>query len=416
MNIRKITLTLCLVISSIVMCGATSISEVVRQFSKNQIDVDSLFNYMKDDSHAGEVYWWALHNSEKNDPMANFILGSCYFVGIGTSIDDMKAKSYFEKAINQGVDEALVELGRMYAFGWGVEKNLTKGTQLFRQAANKNNSRGIYYLGWTYSDKKDYQKAYPLIKKAADAGYSTALVDLGWMYEYGRGVESDQTKAFELYLKAAKKGHSVGLCNVGICYEYGKGVGMDQNKAFEYYLASAKKKNPRGAYKTGYFYQYNNPPGGSSCEKAAKWYKVAAKDNYAPAVIELALLMYDGLGVAQDRTKAIVMLESVDENNIGSWGACKIADYYMTSAPVKALKWAQIAYDKANDAVSAAESCKLLGMIYLKGGKDVYNYDLAVKYLREGAELDQPDCVEMLQSLGKSSAKPVQTISAGVRR
>lgn len=416
MYIRKIYITICLVFGSIAMHGATSISEVAHQFLMNKIDVDSLFNYLTDDSHVGEGYSWAINNSEKNDPMANFILGRCYLGGIGTKEDMPKAKGYFEKAINLGVDEALVDLGRMYVFGWGVEKNKVKGIQLLNQAANKNRPRGIYNLGRIHMDNKDYQKAYPLIKKAADAGYSVACVDLGWLYENGQGVERDLTKAFEYYLKGVKKGNSIGLCNVGIFYEYGKGVGMDQEKAFAYYFASAEKKNPRGAYKVGYFYQYKDTPEGNSYWKAAKWYKIAAQDNFKPAIVELAVLMYDGTGVKQNRAKAIEMLESVGENNIGPWSACKIADYYMELDPVTALKWAKFAYDKADDYVCTVESCKLLGTLYLKGGESVYDYDLAVKYLRIGAELDQPDCIRLLQSLGEPIVTSVPTISPSVRK
>lgn len=104
-----------------------------------------------------------------------------------------------------------------------------------------------------------------------------------------------------------------------------------------------------------------------------------------------------------------------NKNNVTPDQACEIAESLIKTDPVKALEWAKFAYDNADDWISAIESAKLLGIIYLKGGKEVYDYDLAIKYLREGAENDQPECIELMKALGEPYEEAIQTVSPAIR-
>ena len=400
MNTGKLCAILLIAFCSLAARGVTTIEDVARQFCRNQIDVDSLFNYINN-GHGGEAYWWALHNSEKNDPMAYYILGRCYLSGIGTTEDMSKAVPLFEKAINHGVDEALVDLGKMYINGWGVEKNSTKGIQYLKKASERKLGRGYDVLGLLYLDKQDYPKAYQLFNLAAAANYSGGYLDMGFMYENGFGVEQNDAKALELYRIAADKGNRIALCNVGLFYEHGKAVDMNHETALKYYMASAEKGDARGSYKVGYIHQWGDIPVEVSYEEAAKWYKLAVEKEYLPAKVAYALLLFDGLGVSEDKTQAIEILESVGMENVSPFHACRISEYFTEINSVKALKWAKFAHDNADEYYTLATTAKLLGMIYLKGGKELYDYQLAVKYLKEAAELGEPDCVALMKSLGE---------------
>lgn len=383
---------------------AVSISDIAREFQNKEIDVDSLFNYIEGKNHSGEVYWWALHNSEKNDSFASYILGRCYLDGIGTDKDEAKALDLFERAASQGVSEALADLGLIYINGLGVEKDIAKAVQYLEQASNKNIARATDYLGWTYMNKKDYSRAYDLYKRAADAGYSGALNHLGHLYEKGYGVDRDLTKAFEYYMEAAKKGNKYGLYNVGRMYEYGLGVNQNYEKSFDYYLASAERGNEYSQYKVGYFYQYGYVKNEVSFNQIANWYELSASRGYIPARVELAFLYLDGNGVPENKTKAIEIIESTDTDYIGALGAYRVAQYYNeTGNPSKVLYWAKLAYDitDLDDEVVHPDACALLGITYLKGGKEVYDYPSAIKYLREAAESGRVDCERLLESLGE---------------
>ena len=414
MKARFYLMILLVAFSNISTWAATSIEEVSRHFAKNEIDYDSLHNYIYDNNHAGEVYWWALHNSQAGDAMANYILGRCYLSGIGTSQNEQKAIPLFEKAISDGIDEGLVDLGKIYLNGWGVDKDYAKAIKYLKQSSDKGNPRGKVCLGITYFDKQEYDKAISLYKAASEAGYSGGYLGMGYMHEMGYGVERDLTKALDYYLKASQKGDDTAMCNIGLMYENGIGVDMDHKMASKYYQASAAKGNERGEYKVGNMYRYGDFTEEVSYEKAATWYRKSADKNYTPAKVELAFMMFEGLGMPENKPQAVAMLESVDKKYIASLGASQIAEYYFTSNPVKAIEWAKHAYDTADEYFSTVESAKLLGLIYLKGGKEVYDYNLAVKYLREGAELDQPERVSLMQALGDSSEEPIEGISPGI--
>jgi TPR repeat protein len=67
---------------------------------------------------------------------------------------------------------------------------------------------GILYMYGTGAER-DYAKSREWSAKAADKGDTTAMLELGVLYEYGRGVAKDYAKAREWYEKAASKGHWV---------------------------------------------------------------------------------------------------------------------------------------------------------------------------------------------------------------
>jgi len=78
-------------------------------------------------------------------------------------------------AAKSGHAEAQSELGSMYRFGEGVQK--------------------------------DYDKAFKLYSKAAEQGHTFALYYLGLMYALGQGVQQDISIATALVMRAAEQGH-----------------------------------------------------------------------------------------------------------------------------------------------------------------------------------------------------------------
>jgi TPR repeat protein len=62
----------------------------------------------------------------------------------------------------------------------------------------------LYANGWGVA--QDYAKARELYEKAAGQGSTNAMFNLGTLYDYGRGVAQDYAKAREWYQNAADKG------------------------------------------------------------------------------------------------------------------------------------------------------------------------------------------------------------------
>ena len=85
-----------------------------------------------------------------------------------------KAFESFKKACDGGNMRACFNLGAMYEYGNGVEKNEQKAAELLKKACDGGNMRGCYNLGLMYADgdgvETDFSKAAELLKKACDGG------------------------------------------------------------------------------------------------------------------------------------------------------------------------------------------------------------------------------------------------------
>ena len=119
-----------------------------------------------------------------------------------------KAAELFKKVCDGGEMRACFNLGAMYEYGNGVEKNEQKAAELYKKACDGGEMFGCGTLGAMYADgdgvEKNEQKAAELYKKACDGGKMLGCGGLGAMYEYGNGVEKNEQKAAELYKKACE--------------------------------------------------------------------------------------------------------------------------------------------------------------------------------------------------------------------
>lgn len=87
-------------------------------------------------------------------------------------------------------------------------KEYDKAFESFKKACDGGNMRACFNLGAMYEYgngvEKNEQKAAELYKKACDGREMLGCGTLGAMYEYGIGVEKNEQKAAELYKKACE--------------------------------------------------------------------------------------------------------------------------------------------------------------------------------------------------------------------
>lgn len=91
------------------------------------------------------------------------------------------AFSLYEKAAIQKNPQALFNLGNLYRYGRGCEKNISKAISSFEEAAFNEYHEAPFALGKLYADLKEYDKASEWFLKAAVKGDSRAqycLADL----------------------------------------------------------------------------------------------------------------------------------------------------------------------------------------------------------------------------------------------
>ena len=169
-------------------------------------------------------------------PIALIELGDMHRDGIGVNENLDKAVEYYNEAAELGSSDALVRLADIFNHGKEHEEEAFK---LYKQAAELGNSYGfhglgrMYYFGWYV--EKNYSEAFELFDKAVelDGTNCKALKCLADCYRWGDGVQKDCSKAYELYTQAADLGDGEAMYKISQMHELGVGVEQDLNVAEE---------------------------------------------------------------------------------------------------------------------------------------------------------------------------------------
>jgi TPR repeat protein len=255
-------------------------------------------------------------------------LGNLYAEGFGVAKDYSKARKWYQKAADKGLWAGMASLARLYRDGLGVAQDYVKAREWYEKAADKDGSgETMAILGIIYANgngvARDYAKAREWYEKAADKGSRTAMHNLGLAYEYGLGVAQDYAKAREWYENAAGKGNAEAMLKLGMLYYGGEVVAKDYAKAHEWYEKAAEKGDATAMTFLGAFY-YDGKVVAKDYVKAREWYQKAADKGVPMAMASLARLYRDGLGVAQDYAKALQWQEAyaakVEPEELGKSG------------------------------------------------------------------------------------------------
>lgn len=113
----------------------------------------------------------------------------------------------FKLAITNGSALSMNCLGALYYMGDIVEQDYEKAAELYERAMDAGCYQSIINLGYIYEygrvGKPDYVKAYQFYSLAAAlAPSSEALYKLGDMFSRGKAVPRDMRKAFALYKRS----------------------------------------------------------------------------------------------------------------------------------------------------------------------------------------------------------------------
>ena len=158
-------------------------------------------------------------------------------------------------------------------------------------AANPNEPRLQYVLGFAYDQTKNYLAASQHYAKAAASGYAPAQDTLGVLFATGRGVVKDPQRAFDLINKSASSGWPSGMNNLGVMYANGLFVKEDDAKALEWYEKSIEAGNYFGLAEAGVMY-FNGKGAPRDYNAAAQYFQQAADlgDGYS---LKFLAIMYE---------------------------------------------------------------------------------------------------------------------------
>ncbi len=189
-----------------------------------------------------------------NDSDAQLQLGELYARGWGVEQDYPTAATWFEQAARSG--DALSFLAFLYAEGKGVTQSDKQAIRWYRAAADQGLPDAQWMLGRRLLDgegvSQNNVQGVMWLRKAAEQDYDAAQYSLGLRYLTGHGVPQDYAEARRWLLKCEKNVDALEA--LGEIYEIGLGVERDYGTAFNYYRQAAEMGNVHAQHRLGKMY------------------------------------------------------------------------------------------------------------------------------------------------------------------
>lgn len=161
----------------------------------------------------------------------------------------------FAEAARRDNSGAMYYLGRCFEYGQGVSKSLDNALMWYEKAGKTQHLAALSSLRRINQEKKKAQSAAASGKQAVPAPVSAealpAQVPLSTSESRSGdelflvGLESytkrDYSAAVAMFLKAVQQGNTRAMYYLGICYEYGRGVPKQCSSALEWYRRAEEK-------------------------------------------------------------------------------------------------------------------------------------------------------------------------------
>jgi TPR repeat protein len=149
---------------------------------------------------------------ENEVPEAITTLGFAYHSGfLGLVKSDKKAAKIWNRAVELGNLDAMVQLGGLYETGSGVKLDKKKAMKLYRAAADRGHAFAQNNLGILLASEEKFEEAFRYFALAANQGFTAGETNLGLCYRDGDGTEVDLGKARYWFERAAAKGYETAI-------------------------------------------------------------------------------------------------------------------------------------------------------------------------------------------------------------
>ncbi|QIM62567.1 hypothetical protein A1D29_04250 [Pasteurellaceae bacterium Orientalotternb1] len=129
-----------------------------------------------------EAIKWLKKSAQKGDSISQYNLANIYY-GMG---DYSRAYDYYYDSAKQSYPSAVTQVGVLYYYGEGVDRNYRESAKYFQKAVDLGDKRAYYFLGLSYMEShgvaQDLNKAAELMLKAKEYGIVAAdkkLKELG---------------------------------------------------------------------------------------------------------------------------------------------------------------------------------------------------------------------------------------------
>ncbi|XP_058063954.1 protein sel-1 homolog 1 isoform X2 [Anopheles bellator] len=258
--------------------------------------------------------------AEEGLPDAHMGLGFMYASGIGFNVSQAKAMLHYTMAAAGENSWAQMALGYRYWAGVGVPNSCETALDYYRKVATNVASQVTFSGGSAVhrirlqdevdnsgpssgildNDLIDY---YQLL---ADKGDVQAQVGLGQLhYQGGRGIPLDHQRALQYFSQAANSGNAVAMAFLGKLYLEGSdNIKANNETAFKFFKKAADLGNPVGQSGLGIMYLHGKGVRKDTL-KALKYFAKAADQGWVDGQLQLGNMYYSGIGVQRDFKLAI---------------------------------------------------------------------------------------------------------------
>lgn len=221
------------------------------------------------DMEAYNLFYRAATHHKQPNAYAQYQLGRMYRDGIGTAVNPVSSKQWYERAYRgflameqvMADDRLYYRLGSMNLTGTGTELDLGQARYYFEKAAELGNADALYGLGKLYlkPDFPDYDpaRAVAYLEQAVEKDHAFAKFQLGKLLCQGEFVGKDITRGLLLLEELAQGGVSYAAYIAGKVYLTEEGW-QDVKKAILYFQQAAEDGNPYGEYQLGKIYYFGN--------------------------------------------------------------------------------------------------------------------------------------------------------------
>lgn len=257
------------------------------------------------------------------------------------------------------------------------------------------NTVGVWYYIGKDSIKQDYKQALQWWARSAKQENADAIGNMAMCYQLGRGTEKDSLMAVKLYEKAIQKGNKLIIPQhekivkntksifssllLSDCYLKGIGVNRDTKQSAAYQEIAAEAGHEASQFALGL-----------SClnkketDKAVNWFKKAADQGNVGAIYYYGYLLFNGMGIAQDKTAGIHYIEKASEKGFPT-ADYQLGKVYLDGNGVDADIDKAFSYIKKAAYHGNADAKWTLGNMYLKGEGTAVDYYFAAQWFAEVA-------------------------------
>lgn len=208
--------------------------------------------------------------------------------------------------------EDIYTLGLRFETGDNLPCDPDCAVRCYQRARELGNHNACYALARCYQQgqgvPQDSRQAYQLLQEAAAQEQKQAPNMLGQGWELGWWGEKDMQKAVSWYRTGVQLHDPDAMYNLAICLREGKGTVQDTPAARQLLQQAAERGHADAANLLGLGYE-KGWWGAPDPRQALPWYEQAAARDHPAALYNLATCYLDAKGVAEDKAKALRLLQ-----------------------------------------------------------------------------------------------------------